>query len=254
MIVDPYRFGYPNNYALSLDGVSKYINTNGTRSSLATTTKGTWLVRMRPVDATPPTTEYIICFGDTNANEHLDLYMTSSGILYALARNAGALKWQLKTTASPFADNTGIYIALVTDAVSPKLYADSAFPAQSFSNENDKSFWFNAASNIDNGRIGNRSFGGSGETSHLNSLVDEVAYFDVDLSAAEIAEADDGESFINLSTHSKAANLIDHFRPGDDTRDNYNVDVTNEWRLYSGGTAGNTADTKDCEEADMVAP
>ena len=249
MVINPYRFGGFARHSLLLDG-AECVDIGGTRASLAATTKGTILIWSKPVDGTPLTNEVLVAFGDTNANEFLRLIHMTDGDLYADCRDAGTTQWALRTDAAIYTTDVWTMSGIVQDAVEIKMYKNDALAASTFSTTTNKTRWFSVLTGLDNGRIGCSNMNGGGNTLFYNGNLLHIAFFNIDLSAAEISEAY-GVGPYDLTTHSKAANLIDFYRLGDDPRDNYDVDVADEWRLYSNGTADNTGDTVGCEEADI---
>src|SRR3990167_8165888 len=147
-----YSRKFKNVNSFLFDGVNEAINIDSTRTSLASTTKGTWSAWVRVVDATPAGTQVFISFGDTDVNSLIDLNIQTTGVLLAVCSLAGSTKWQLDTDAAAFSDNTWTHIALVQDGVSPVLYVNGIAVAQAFITTLDKTVWFNNIAGLDNGR------------------------------------------------------------------------------------------------------
>lgn len=175
------------NEAFLLNGSDDFININDVLTNdLSANTAGTWAAWIKPVDATPAAIDILISFNDTSADEFIHLRIKTTGELLAKAVKAGVNQWTLDTDAAAFSDDTWTHIALVQDGVSPVLYINGVAVAQTFSTSTDKTAWFSDLSGLDNGRIGDRSVDGGGETNHFNGTIDDVRFYNVALSAANI--------------------------------------------------------------------
>ena len=138
------------------DGVASYINIdNVLTNSLATTVAGAFEVWVEPVNATE-SDQSIIAFGVEGSNADFILLRISSttGFLYASAKDGGTVQWILETTVTAFPNNKGALVALVQDGTEPVLYINGIKPAQTFSNETDKTSWFLEQTALDVGRAG----------------------------------------------------------------------------------------------------
>ena len=239
-------------YSFVFDGVNEYINIDNVLiNSLATTTKGTWSAWVRPVDGTPAATEVFFGFGDTiGTSSVITIYSRiTTGLLEAFIRQNTTVKWVLQTNAGAFSDNTWTHIALVQDGVSPVLYINGVAVAQTFTNSTDKTWWFNNDANLDNGRIACNNLGGAGNATFFNGLMDEVGFFNTNLSAAQILEIYNSGKPKNLLVHSASTNLVFYFRMGDgDTFDGTN------WTLYDkkGSNNGTSANMENGDLSTIV--
>ena len=205
-----------NNFKSTLfDGVDEFVNIDDVQTALASTTKGTFSCWVKPVDATPAAADVILSFGDTNANEFIDLFINTNGTLSSQLRSSVETKWVIATDSAFGSDNTWTHIAIVQSGES-RLYVDGTDVAQAFSNTTDKSQWFNSLSGLDNGRIASFNKNNGGETNHFNGNVDEVSFWDTDLSPGAISDIYNNGSPTDLTTYSAAsANLVSYFRMGD---------------------------------------
>ena len=176
------------NEAFLLNGTDDFININSVLTALASDTKGTLAIWVKPVDATPLTVERMLSFGDTDANEFMDIRNRgASAKIRIKVRNAAGNLWTLDSDNAVFSDNTWVHIALVQDGVSPVLYIDGVAVAQTFSTSTDKTAWFSVLTGLDNGRIGNVSNNGGGEIRHFNGTIDDARFYDVALTADDIS-------------------------------------------------------------------
>ncbi|MCH7534715.1 MAG: LamG domain-containing protein [Bacteroidetes bacterium] len=177
------------NLAFQLNGSDDFINIdNVLTNDLSTTTKGTWAIWVKPVDATPSAIDITISFNDTDANTFIHIRIKTDGVCRVKATSTGTSQWQLDTDNAVFSDNTWTHVAIVQDGTEPVLYIDGVKVAQTFSTSEDKTVWFNNLSGLDNGRIGDRSVNGGGETNHFNGDIDDVRIYDTNLSSSDISD------------------------------------------------------------------
>jgi len=170
-----------------LDGVDEFVNINDVLTNdLSTTTTGTWSGWVKPTDSTPSGSESIIAFGDTDADSHIFLFVTTAGVFVVQARNAGTNQWTLTTDNKVFFDGVWTHIVIAQDAIESVLYVDGVKVEQSFSVTTDKTIWFNDISGLDNGRIGDRNRSSGGETIHFDGSIGSILIYDRALSEAEV--------------------------------------------------------------------
>ena len=242
-----YSRKFKNVNSFLFDGVNETINIDSTRTSLATTTKGTWSAWVRVVDATPVGTQVFICFGDTDANSLIDLNIQGSGVLLAQCIIAASSKWILNTDAAAFSDNTWVHIALVHDGVSPVLFVNAISVAQAFSTSLDKTVWFNNIAGLDNGRLMCRNYNNAGNGNFVNGNMDECSIWNTNLSATQISEIYNGGKPGNLKKHSAFANLVDWYRGDGAAFDGTNFTIPN-----SSGNNSNTGTSVNMEANDLT--
>lgn len=205
-----------NQHSMVFDGVDEYVNIDNVLTSLTTTTKGTWSYWVKPVDATPSLTNFLISFGDTDGQTRISMFIQSDRTLGALAYDSGTIDWYIDTDNAVFSDNTWIHIVLTQDGIEPILYINSVKPAQTFVGGSlTKTTWFNDLSGLDNGRMANRNWVSAGDTDFFNGNIDEVSFWNTDLSLTEAQEINNAGVPKNLLNHSKSANLVSWFRMGD---------------------------------------
>ena len=246
----PYKHGgFRNQYSFLFDGVNERININAVGTALAATTTGTWSAWVKPVDATPANYVVFISFGNGDSTVLLQLSIDiTTGLFSGFGLNGGVTKWQVRCSSAPFSDNIWTHIALVQDGVSPVLYVNGIAPAQTFPTSIDKTIWFNNLV-LNNGRIGCRfySVAEADGALPLNGNIDEVGFFNRNLSAAQITELYNNGKPKDLKKHSASGNLVSYFRMGDgDTFDGTN------WTLFDKkGT--NNGTSVNMEQGDRVA-
>ena len=237
-------------YNLILDGVDEYLNTDNLLSVLSTTIKGTWLCWIKPVTAMPAGSEMIITFGDTNANNFIQLFIQSTGVLQAAARTTSAVQWIIDTDNAVFSDNTWTLVGFVqpADGNGVIMYIDGIAPPQTFIINVTPDFWFNDLSvSIDNGRIGSLDKNSSGNTNHIRSDIDQVSYWNIDLSQLEILEVFNNNKPTNLKGHSKVSNLVAWYQMGEFS----SFDGTN-WNIIDASLNNNIAISVNMEESDRI--
>ena len=175
------------NSAFDFDGTNDYIDIDASLTGLATNTKGTFSIWVRPTDATPAVnSRRIITFGDTNASVFINCSLVLTTGILVVSMGISGLKWKIDTDVAPFTDNVWAHVAIVQDGISPVVYVDGVAVAQTFTSSVDKTVWFNDASGLDNGRIGTLNFNSGGNIHYWDGDLDDVRIYDRNLSQAEI--------------------------------------------------------------------
>ena len=236
-----------NKYSFLFDGVNELININGVRTSLATTTVGTFTCWFKPLAISDV---ILISFCDTDADSFIFINPYTDSLIYCTCRNATTNQWQVKTTNAAISNGVWVHIGLVQDGISPVIYVNGTAVAQSFTVSTDKTTWFNNIAGLDNGRIGDRNFNSRGEELFVNGNIDEVGFWNTNLSAAQILEVYNSGNPKNLLVHSANANLVSYFRMGDgDTFGGTN------WTLYDKkGTNNGTSANMESGDLSVVVP
>ena len=135
------------------DGTA-YINIDSKLSAVKGTTTGTWSCWIKPVDATPASTNTIIAFWDTSARGWLiRLWLEVNGILRAQVFTSWANQWVIATDAKQFFDNQWTHAVLVHTGSTIILYIDGVAVAQTITVTVDTTMWFSDVPLIDNGRM-----------------------------------------------------------------------------------------------------
>lgn len=172
---------------LSLDGVNDFIALDGLATDLAgkaTATRGSIQIRGKIPDVSSGT-KVLVAFGDTNANEEIVLFLSSSQINFNV-RIAGTTQWSFEQDAITLSDDDTVDIIVVQDGTEAKLYINGVdHTAITFDVTTDKTKWFVDTTGIDNGRIGCENFN-SGSNANFSKIdVDIFRYFNRALTATE---------------------------------------------------------------------
>ncbi len=239
-----------NTKSLLLDGVDETVNMDSIVGDVSTHTQGTISFWMKPVAAVPATGERLINFGDTDGPSFVTCVIQATGLFQWALGNNGSTKWIVRTSSSPFSDNTWAHVCLVHDGTAPKIYVNAVEVAHTHPVTIDETQYFNDISAyIDNARFGSLNYNSGGETGHFNGNVDEITIFDTAFSSGQVT------TLYNSGVpkdESATANLVAGWRMGEGASDNYNSDTANEWTFKSViGT--NDIYTVNCEEADVEA-
>lgn len=174
------------NTAYDFDGLVDFINLDTLVTPLATTTQGTWTAWVNLNDVTTLTTEYIISFGATTANEVIFIRkQVSTEALRAQMRVGSVTQWDITTDSSAFASGSWVHIAIVQDGISPVLYVNNVAVSQTITVSTDTSSWFNNTSLLDNARLGCLEFNSFSPQNFLNGLIDEIGFWKRPLTATE---------------------------------------------------------------------
>jgi len=230
---------FTNRSSYLFDGVDECIDIDTIHTALASTTTGTWSFWVRAVDATPAATDDLIAFGDTDASTFIQLKLTTAGLLRLQIVIAGTGQWDLDTDAAAFSDNTWHHVAIVQDGVAGVLYVDGVAPAQAFSVTTDQTVWFNDIAALDNGRIACQNSNSGGNGNFFNGNIDEICFFDTNLTSAQILELYNTGKPKNVLKHSAIGNLVSYFRIDEDTFDGTNYTVRDKKGLNTGTTINN---------------
>lgn len=231
-------------YDLTFDGVDEYMNIDNTLiNALSITTRGSWSIWVKP-NGTPTVNEYFISFGDTDVNTHLEIFITSGSKVRAFLRDAIGSRWSVSTDNATLFANTWTHIVLTHDAIVARLYINKIFVAQTLSGSS-QSEWFLSHSGIDNGRISALNANNNGDQQQFFGMVDEVSFWDINLSLSEIAEIYNNNKPTNLKGHSKVANLVAWYQMGEFS----SYDGTN-WNIIDASVNNNTGVTVNMEESD----
>ena len=203
---------FTSTYSILLDGVDERIDIdNVLTSSLATTTVGTISFWTKPVDATPIATEVMVSFGDTDANTVLAIQNQSDGDLLTQIISAGTSQWQLRTNVAPFSSGVWAHVIVVQGGTEAVQYINGVLRESTITADADRTQWFNNILGLDNGTVGDRNYNSSGHGNHYNGNIDEIHFFNINLSASEITELYNGGVGWDVRNHSKAANLVSGF-------------------------------------------
>jgi hypothetical protein len=242
--------GYSNTKSLLLDGVDEYVNADSLISSLSSTTVGTWSFWFKTPDSTPAGSNFIISFGDTNADNRLNCYMSTGGKIGIVHRKVPAVDINLVTDAKVINDNTWYHVAITQDGTTGcTIYINGSAPAQTESGTNP-TYWFNNFGGLlDNGRIGDINWNSSGESLWTNGNIDDVAIFNTNLSSGDISDIYNGGCPKDESSRS---GLVSYYKFGNGAGDNWNSGVANEWQFID-QKGSNNISTVNCEESDVEA-
>lgn len=213
---------FTNTHSVLYAGGNEYSNIDAVLTALAPTSQGTWTFRIKPVDATPSATEDVIAFGDTDASTFIQLKITTAGIVRCQCVASGTAQWSIVTDASPLSDGVWTHLGITQNA-SPTLYADGIAPAQTLTSGADDAAWFNSAalSGLDNGRIADQNSNSGGESNHLNAHMDEIRFWNIAFSAAQML----GDYNGGIVKAAQTLGLVSEFRIDNDIvpvmRDNF---------------------------------
>ena len=200
-----------NKFSINFDGSNDVLNLSNTVADFTNLNTGTISAWIKPSGSGD---RNIINFGDANANT--SIYLRLQPELAGFVRQAGTDKWSVKTNAG-LSNDTWYHVAVTQDATAPVLYVNGVAVAQTFNVSTDKTFFLNDASGIDTMNIGRRHANNQ-QGEYFNGLIDEVAIWDVALSANDMAII--GSKVYDLSVSSsydtdRTANLKLWLRAGD---------------------------------------
>lgn len=172
------------------NGTSQNLQFNGAiAASLATTTAGTWMTWVNPVDATPSANEILISMGDTNGDTYMLFSMVvTTGKLRCLVVEGGTVAWDLTTDVSPFSNGVWAHVAIVQNGTASVLYVNGVAVAQTFDTTTDKTSWFNDIIGLDNARWGCLNYNSFGNVVEFDGNLDSMMIWNEALTAQNIAD------------------------------------------------------------------
>jgi len=233
-------------FSLLHDGVDEYGEMD---AATPTDNVGTLAAWIKLPDSTPAATTSVIAFGDANANTLIRLYVeATTGKLTATFRQSGTNQWVIQAISQSLSDNTYAHVAVVQNGVLPVLYVNGAVESSIFVVSIDTTLWFDDITGLDTGRIGCTNWNSNGNTHFLAGNIDEVDIWNAGLNASEMTELYDLGMVLNLSTHSKVANLVNWWRMGEGA-----VFTGGNWEIPDDGSASDTLTTANMEVGDRVA-
>jgi hypothetical protein len=155
---------------------------------------------------------------DANVVEYLD-FKVVAGKLTANIIDATIEKWAFATTAACIEPHIWYHVALVQDAVCPRIYLNGVEQPCTFTVTTTKAYWVDQLAGVDKGWIGASSIGGAGAVGEeFVGAIGTIKYWSVGLTAAQVLADYNGESnttsltdswFMNdLTNTTKAANAI----------------------------------------------
>lgn len=154
----------------------------------ASATEGTMVIRFR-ADAHAGA-RYLFSFGDTNADEHLSLWIDDDEKINATCVQAGAAQWTFKSDTAIVANSTVWYkVALIVrkrtpanvitpPAITPRLEVDGEEVPITFSVTTDKTKFMSVLSGVDNAYIGQSNFNSGGNSDQFEGQIDYARVFD----------------------------------------------------------------------------
>jgi len=163
--------------SLLFNGIDDCVNINAIINDLASTTKGTWAIWVKPVDVTSDF-ERFISFGDANANERIELQIDpTDGKIRCFNVDAGTTQWQFSTDDVVIFNDTWTHVMLVHDGTSPVLYVNNVLVNITFLISTTLSSWISNLTGLDQARIGCGNFNNNGNTGFFNGQFDDVRIF-----------------------------------------------------------------------------
>ena len=114
-------------------------------------TSGTWIAWIMPEDKTQTGT--IITFADKNVVEFIELNVEAGKVVARCTDNT-TVQWVLTTDDVVAEPHKFLHIALSHDGITPKLYINGVFVAQTMSTSTNIAAWVSTLGGLDSGRIG----------------------------------------------------------------------------------------------------
>jgi hypothetical protein len=160
----------------------------------------------------------IIGFGDANAVDYIYLAFVAGEIQAKCARAGPDVAWDLITVGANIKPHNWHHIALVQDAVKPKIYIDGVEfslvkGTLTETDVTEATYWFDTCSGIDGAHIGaaDSIAGDAALTLEFKGAISDVKYWNVALTDAQVLN--DSKDIPNTTS------LISHYAFNDDYKD-----------------------------------
>lgn len=170
-----------------LNGSTQYISSDGLEVARQSDTTGSIEIWFKITDSTPASNEYLWALGDTNANEVLAAYVTTSGTLEVTCIDAGTVQWTFDSDAAPFTDATWHQTVVTFDNTAAKMYVDGALEASTFTVTTDQTIWMDGLTGTDNTRIGCSNYNSAGNAGFLTGSVGMFSMYNAEITAANVS-------------------------------------------------------------------
>jgi hypothetical protein len=192
------------------------IDEFGNDRATANDTTGTFTAWFNVPDKTG--TYCILSCGDANAVDYIYIQYEANEIHVKCARPGPNVAWDLITVGAAIKPHTWNHVALVQDAVKPKIYINgvefSLYKGTLTETDvTEASYWFDACSGIDSASIGALdSVGGDAAlTNEFKGAISNVKYWNTALTESQIID-----DYYGISN---TTNLISHWDFNDDYMD-----------------------------------
>jgi len=176
---NPFAYDFITNTDIAITSILTAPNT------WADATEGTIIVRFK-ADAHAGI-RYLVSFGDTNADEHLSLWVDDNEKIAGTCVDGGTVQWTF-TTDNAIQTDVWYEVKLAIKrydydpqtqaAITPRLFIDGEAVPITFSVTTDKTKFMSALAGVDNGYVGCSSFNSAGKAGYFEGEIDYVKIFD----------------------------------------------------------------------------
>ncbi|MEM6641970.1 MAG: LamG domain-containing protein [Bacteroidota bacterium] len=177
--------------AYDFDGINDFIEIDNTLQEIATSSEGTFSFWLKPSTNLPAGLNFILAFGDTDANRWIGAYYHTNpndgiGRFRFAARNLKT-DFLVETTKNFLSPEEWINITCVQDGAGPFIYVNGDLVEQRLVDGefDDISVWFRDYPQLDNGRIGFVDQNNLKQW-YLDGALDEIRLYDRALSKEEV--------------------------------------------------------------------
>ena len=158
----------------SLDGTNEYIEADSLASDVSSNTSGSWSLWFRMPDVTNDSENVLLCFGDTNANSNLRLSISTAGEIRIQLVIGGSFKFAYKIAAASITNNTWYHVKIEQNGTAPILSLNNTLITLFLQVGTDIDLWNDAASGLDNFRIGCQNANSAGNTFFFAGDIENV--------------------------------------------------------------------------------
>ena len=215
--------GFSNTKCLELNGTDEYLTANGVCADIA----GNVYSVSGWIKTTTTAKSYFLSFNDSSYGNRVQVGLDSGYVYLYVSSDV--------TTTTLVADNTWKHIVLTVDhgATQAKVYVNGlSVINHGTSLDMRASDLFTIGAEWDAGPAASDFYAGK---------IDEVSCWNTTLTQAEVTELYNGGSSMDLSSHSKAANLKGWWRMGDDGSSNPASSIVDQTANSNNATPVNMA-------------
>jgi hypothetical protein len=231
---------FKNEYSLNLNGTTQAVNADSWLDLMSDDTASALSGWAKVSDLTPPSGRMLFSAGDTNADEFIYIWLTTTGKIQSACKVAGVVQWNVATDNTlpdeGLAPDRYFCWTLSHNGTEAQISINGYVLDQTFGVSTDKTAWFADCTGLDNVRFGALNWNNNGDSSLLAGKIDEYRYYSSALSLTDIGKIySGGTPQKNEVSSFEIECRFGDIPPGRD----WNTTVANEWYFIDGQSGKN---------------